>query len=118
MMFASCGAKMSPEAAKAWSKVKELAPALTSMEGLAQFQTAEEWNAAVQNFNAAVQEMGKYDGQFPKEVADSFLNITKQFEETSMAAAANIQAQAEAAAAAAQAEAEAVEGEAEEMVEE
>jgi len=114
MMFASCGGQMKPEAVQAWNKVKELAPALTSIEGVAQYATVADWSAAVQEFNTALQEMGKYE--YTKEISDSLTAMLKQFEETSNAAAANIQARVDAAAAEAEAAAEAVEGE--EVVEE
>ena len=97
MIFASCGKTMSPEAKKAWEAVKEKAPAVCSIEAIDKFESVEDWNAAVQDFNAAVQEMEKYKNEYSKEVADSFVTITKQFQETSEQAVAKIQQQAQAA---------------------
>ena len=97
MIFASCGKTMSPEAKKAWEAVKEKAPAVCSIEALSQFESVEAYNAAVQEFNAAAQEMVKYQNEYSKEIADSFGVITKQFQEASEKAAAMVQQQAEAA---------------------
>ncbi len=90
MIFASCGKKMSPEAAKAWEDVKAKAASVCSMEAVDQFETVEDWNAAVQAFQAATQEMAKYEQEYPKEVVDSFATLTTKFGEVSQEAATKI----------------------------
>ena len=97
MIVASCGKKMSPEAQKAWETVKEKAPAVCSIEAVDQFESVEDYKAAVQEFSAAVQEMAKYQGQYSKEIEDSLTTISNQFNETSEKAAALIQQAQEAA---------------------
>lgn len=96
MIFASCGKTMSPEAKKAWEAVKEKAPAVCSIEALSQFESVEAYNAAVQEFNAAAQEMVKYQNEYSKEIADSFTTIGNQFKETSAKAVDFMQQQASA----------------------
>ena len=97
MIFASCSKTMSPEAKKAWDTVKEKAAAVCSVEALAQFESVEDYNAAVQAFNDAIQEMSKYEKEYSKEIADSVLTITNQFKETTAQAVDFIQEQGEAA---------------------
>lgn len=82
MMFVSCGNSMSPEAAKAWQDVKDKSVNLLSPEDADKFETVEAYQAAVQEFNAAVQEMGKYSTEYSEAIADSFTNITTKFAET------------------------------------
>ena len=82
---------------KAWETVKEMAPAVCSVEALGQFDTYEDYNTAVQNFNVAVQEMARYQDQYSKEIADSLTTISTQFAETAETATAMIQ-EAQAAA--------------------
>ena len=91
MIVTSCGKKMSPEAAKAWENVKTTFAAVGSIEAVDQFEGVDDWNAAVQAFNTAVQEMAKYEQEFPKEVVDSFTTMTTQFAETQKQAAEKIQ---------------------------
>ena len=92
MIFASCGKKMSPEATKAWEDMKAKAASVCSMEAIDQFETVEDWNAAVKAFQAATQEMGKYQSEYSKEVIDSFTTLTTKFAEVNEKAAAQIQA--------------------------
>ena len=91
MIFVSCGKKMSPEATKAWENVKTTFAAVGSMEAVDQFESVDDWNVAVQAFNTAVQEMAKYEQEFPKAVVDSFTNMTTQFAETQKQAVEKIQ---------------------------
>lgn len=111
MMFVSCGNSMSPEAAKAWQDVKDKSVNLLSPEDADKFETVEAYQAAVQEFNAAVQEMGKYSTEYSEAIADSFTNITTKFAET----AQTVKDMTDAAAVDA---AEAAEGAVEEVVEE
>ena len=78
MLFVAC-AKLSPEAVNAWNTVKEKAASVCSMEAVDQLEDFDAYNAAVQEFNAACQEMGKYE--YTKEIADSFATMTTQFQE-------------------------------------
>ena len=91
MIVASCGKKMSPEAASAWENVKTTFAAVGSMEAIDQFQSVDEWNEAVQQFNAACQEMVKYETEYSKEVTDSLATLSAKFAEVSEQAAARIQ---------------------------
>lgn len=95
MMFASCGKSMSPEAAKAWQDVKDKSTNLLTVDDVDKFESTEAYNAACQAFNNAVQEMTKYDGQYPKEVVDSFAKISTQFGETAKKVAELLQAEKE-----------------------
>ena len=88
MIFASCGKKMSPEATKAWEDMKAKAASVCSMEAIDQFETVEDWNAAVKAFQAATQEMGKYQSEYSKEIVDSFTTLTNKFAEVNEKAAA------------------------------
>jgi len=111
MMFVSCGNSMSPEAAKAWQDVKDKSVNLLSPEDADKFESVEAYQAAVQEFNAAVQEMGKYPTEYSEAIADSFTNITTKFAETAKV----VKDMTDAAAVDA---AEAAEGAVEEVVEE
>ena len=77
-MLVSCGAKMSPEATKAWNDFKEKAAAVSTDEACDQFETPEAYQAA---FDAAMNagiEFGKnFDGKVTKEVADSFAALNQ-----------------------------------------
>ncbi len=115
MMFVSCGNSMSPEAAKAWQDVKDKSVNLLSPEDADKFESVEAYQAAVQEFNAAVQEMGKYPTEYSEAIADSFTNITTKFAETAKV----VKDMTDAAAAVDAADAaEAAEGAVEEVVEE
>lgn len=90
MVFASCS-KMSPEAQKAWEDVKEKAAAVCSMEGVDQFESVEDYQAASQAFSAAVLEMQNYQLEYSKEITDSLETLSNQFAETAQQFAAYVQ---------------------------
>ena len=74
--------EISPKALKAWEKVKELYVPVSTIENVDEFNSVEEYNDAVQAFNAAVQEMVKYEDEYPEEIADSLVIMSNQFAET------------------------------------
>ena len=71
ILFVSCGQSMSPEAAKAWSDFKATAEKIATPETADQFESFIDFNDAVQEWNAAAQEMAKYSTEYGKEIADS-----------------------------------------------
>ncbi len=96
-MLVSCGAKMSPEATKAWNDFKEKAAAVSTDEACDQFETPEAYQAA---FDAAMNagiEFGKnFDGKVTKEVADSFAALNQTLIEHDKKVQELLAAQAEA----------------------
>ena len=73
MVFAACGAKMSPEATKAWNDFKEKAAAVSTDEAVSQFESLDAYEAAFEAALNAGTEFGtKFDGKVTQEVADSF----------------------------------------------
>lgn len=72
-MMMSCGGSLSPEGQKAWNDFKELSSKLESEEAVdANFETAEEFSAAVKEWNEAAQNMKNYVTEITPEQADSF----------------------------------------------
>ena len=76
-MLVSCGAKMSPEATKAWNDFKEKAAAVSTDEACDQFETPEAYQEAFDAAMKAGQDFAKnFDGKVTKEVADSCAALT------------------------------------------
>ena len=76
-MLVSCGAKMSPEATKAWNDYKEKAAAVSTDEACDQFETPEAYQEAFDAAMKAGQDFAKnFDGKVTKEVADSCAALT------------------------------------------
>ena len=71
MLVVSCSKSMSPEAAKAWINFKATSEKISTPEAAAQFESYEDFNVVVQEWNAAAQEMKKYATEYSKEIADS-----------------------------------------------
>ena len=77
-MLVSCGAKMSPEATKAWNDYKEKAALVSTDEACDKFESAEEYQAAFDAAFKAGEEFAKnFDGKVTKEVADSSAALTQ-----------------------------------------
>lgn len=104
MMLVSCNNGLSEDGQKAWNKFKDLAAKFESVEAAdANFETAEEFEAAYAEFTEASTDMTQYVFQITEAQADSFKTMCD-------ASAATYQQYAEMAAAAAAAEAEEADG--------
>ena len=73
VMMVSCNSGLSPEGQKNWDKFKELSAKFESEEAVdANFESAEEFSAAVKEWNEAAQNMKNYVTEITPEQADSF----------------------------------------------
>ena len=79
MMMVACNSGLSPEGQKNWDKFKDLCSKLESEEAIdANFETQEEFTAAVKEWGEAAQKMKDYMLEVTPEQADSFEKLAEK----------------------------------------